>query len=112
MANNTPADLENKRKQDEIDYKKGYDDSSKAHTPEKNDGRVSAFAKKWGRKLLADPIMDAITRNDARYNAGSYQARKDILGYGCGGKVKKAAGGSVCRGGGCATRGTKFGGVK
>lgn len=32
--------------------------------------------------------------------------------FGCGGKVKMAKGGSVCRGGGAATRGTKFRGVK
>jgi len=32
--------------------------------------------------------------------------------FGCGGKVKMAKGGSVCRGGGAATRGTKFSGVK
>lgn len=32
--------------------------------------------------------------------------------YGCGGKVKMADGGGVCRGGGAATRGTKFVGVK
>lgn len=31
--------------------------------------------------------------------------------FGCGGKVKMAKGG-VCRGGGAATRGTKFSGVK
>ena len=32
--------------------------------------------------------------------------------YGCGGKVKMAKGGSVCRGGGAAIKGTKFSGVK
>jgi hypothetical protein len=94
-----------------VKRKEGYDEATKLHTPEKNDGRISAFAKKWGRKLLADPVMDAMS-SDKDYDAGAYQARKEILGYGCGGKVKKAAGGSVCRGGGCATRGTKFGGVK
>jgi len=33
-------------------------------------------------------------------------------GFGCGGKVKMASGGAVCRGGGAAKRGLKFGGVK
>jgi hypothetical protein len=32
--------------------------------------------------------------------------------FGCGGKVKMAEGGAVCRGGGAATRGVKFRGVK
>lgn len=93
-----------------VSRQEGYDEATQLHTPEKNDGRVSAFTKKWGRKLFADPVMDAISQDKA-YDEGSYQARKEILGYKCGGSVKKAAGGSV-RGAGCATRGTKFRGVK
>ena len=73
-----------------------------------------------GKALVgaANPLANAIMRNfqpkeySTEYEQTYAQEMKPIK-KACGGAVKKMAkGGSVCRGGGAATRGTKFSGVK
>ncbi len=101
-----PAELKRQR------MEKAYADARNLFTSEKaNDGQIMSTIKKYGRKYFADPVMDYFEPDMASARE-EYRARKEVLGYKCGGSVKMAKGGSVCRGGGAATRGIKFRGVK
>lgn len=88
---------------------KAYADARAYFDKEKDDGPFKRMVKKGIRKYFADPVMDFFEpdKDSAREE---YRARKEVIGYKCGGKMAK--GGSVCRGGGAATRGIKFRGVK
>lgn len=93
-------------------WQEGYDQNKAMYEKEKaSASKVGSFLRKAGRKYFADPVIGALA-TDTEYDTGARNARKEVLGYGCGGKVKMANGGSVCRGGGAATKGTKFSGVK
>lgn len=90
---------------------KAYADARAQFVSEKDSGPIKQAFMKGLRKYFADPVMDAFDP-DMDSAREEYRARKEILGYKCGGSVKMAKGGSVCRGGGAATRGIKFRGVK
>lgn len=60
----------------------------------------------------AAPSMGTMDEGDMQEEATLESAKSARMGMKCGGKVHKMAKGGMCRGGGKATRGTKFSGVK
>ena len=82
---------------------KAYADARAHFDKEKDDGPFKRMVTKGIRKYFADPVMDFFEpdKDSAREE---YRARKEVLGYKCGGSVKMAKGGSV-RGCGCAVKG-------
>jgi hypothetical protein len=73
--------------------KKGYDTGKVLYTKEKDveSPKMQSILKKY-RENIADPtgkFLGKIMNLDGDYDIGSDKARKEILGYKKGGKIKK-----------------------
>lgn len=98
--------------------KRAEQDRARGVADAKRDAEVANSRGTVGKAVtrVAKPVTNALMRlaHPPAYSDTYEQTYAEATANkACGGKVKKmASGGSVCRGGGAAVRGTKFSGVK